>query len=501
MDRRSFLKALALMPWIYLSKPTQFRLRQASPQQPNIIIVVFDALSARNLSLYGYPRRTAPNLERLSERALVYWAHHSPANYTAPSTASLFSGRYPFEHMVYHFSGQAPSSMLMDELFSIFSPSYETIAYSHNNFVNSLIYQVRASIDEWKPTHELGLYSVDPAGKWFSNDYNTADQGQELSLWRRGYPSASFFLARFSRLNFFYQEQRLNRRFASRFPRGIPHTPNIYFTLEDAFDWAARKAQEAPQPYFAYIHLMLPHSPYLSRAEFVDQFLDDYRPPEKPEHAFRLEEPELIDYNRRMYDESIAYCDAEFARFYAALERIGALDNTVLVFTSDHGEIFERGIWQHDTPVLYEPLLHIPLVIWAPWIGQRRDIHSLTNTIDLLPTLASLAQINLADPAEAGERLPELGGSVNPGRAIFAVEAKENPRYSRLNKATLAVIRKPYKLIEYRGYDKISDSYELYDIENDPEEMNNLVEQFPEIARDLGELLQQEIDQKTRTTP
>lgn len=389
--------------------------------------------------------------------------------------------------------------MLVEELFHQFSPAYHTIAYSHNNFVNSLMLQARSSIDEWKPTHELSLFSVDPAEKWFSSDYNIADQGQELSLWRRGYPSASFFLSRFSRLNFFYQEQRLNRRYAAQFPRGVPHTPNVYFTLEDAFNWVAWKAQEAPQPYIAYIHVMLPHSPYLTRAEFVDRFLDDYKPPDKPEHAFKLEAPELINYNRRMYDETIAYCDAEFARFYAALEQIGALDNTVLILTSDHGEIFERGIWQHDTPVLYEPLIHIPLMIWTPWVSRRQDIYSLTSTIDLLPSLISLARPNDPEQSWKGQLLPELGGTDDQNRAIFAIEAKENPRYGKLSKATLAVILKPYKLIEYRGYREIPDSFELYHLENDPEELNNLVDLLPEVAMELRGLIHQEIDRKMHT--
>jgi arylsulfatase A-like enzyme len=65
---------------------------------PNVIIILFDALCAFNLSAYGYPRQTSPNMERFASRATVYHNHHSAGNYTTPSTASLFTSTYPWTH-------------------------------------------------------------------------------------------------------------------------------------------------------------------------------------------------------------------------------------------------------------------------------------------------------------------------------------------------------------------------------------------------------------------
>lgn len=499
LDRRSFLKLSLLSPSAFFPINRSIRAHQASPGQPNILMIVFDSLSARDLSLYGYPRQTCPHLEQLAGQAIVYHQHHAPGNFTVPSTASLFTGLYPSRHTAYSMWSQAEPDSLPNGLFPKLAPEYYSFAYTHNNFVNSLLYQVKSSIDEWKLTHELCLASNDEADKYFASDYNAAAQFNELGLWRPQLPTSSFFIARFSRLRLYFTLNRLNRQYAAQFPRGVPNFTTIFFTLEQAMDWIIQQAQEAPQPYFGYIHLMPPHSPYLTRAEFIDRFLDGYSPPEKPFHPFGKLDPTIIAQNRRTYDGTIAYCDAEFARLYTALESAGVLENTILIFTSDHGEMFERGIWEHDTPTLYEPILHIPLLIWKPGQTRRQDIHSLTSTIDLLPSL--LAAAGIEDPNSSvdgtdpypGRLLPGLGGKADPERITFAVEAKENPRHATLKKATLAAYKGQYKLIVYRGYEQISDSVELYNLETDPEELSNIADQYPQMVQELQTAIEREI--------
>jgi len=106
LTRRDFLKltsALALTP-LAQSLPLSAGRGAAQGGQPNILIILFDALSAHHLSLYGYPRRTSPNLERFAARANVYHNHHSAGNYTTPSTASLFTGTYPWTHRALNLS-------------------------------------------------------------------------------------------------------------------------------------------------------------------------------------------------------------------------------------------------------------------------------------------------------------------------------------------------------------------------------------------------------------
>src|SRR5260370_40868318 len=110
LTRRDFLKlsallpaGLAVRPWISnLAVPG--RIGQANPPK-NVFIILFDAMSARNLSLYGYPRDTTPNLIRFANRANVYHSHYSAGNFTIPGTTSLLSGLYPWTHRAINGSG------------------------------------------------------------------------------------------------------------------------------------------------------------------------------------------------------------------------------------------------------------------------------------------------------------------------------------------------------------------------------------------------------------
>lgn len=98
LSRRDFLKFIpAVSASLVLSNryPSLVSASQQLTEKPNIILLVLDAMSARNLSLYGYGRETTPHLSRLAERATVYHSHYAAGNYTTPGTASILTGMYP----------------------------------------------------------------------------------------------------------------------------------------------------------------------------------------------------------------------------------------------------------------------------------------------------------------------------------------------------------------------------------------------------------------------
>ena len=265
----------------------------------------------------------------------------------------------------------------------------------------------------------------------------------------------------------------------------------LYFSIEQAVDWVVAQTQAMSQPYLGYIHLLPPHQPHTTRTEFNDIFIDDFKPPTKPTHPLSNGlDQETLDLLRRYYDEAILYVDAEFARLYDLLDSSGVLNNTWLIFTSDHGELFERGTYSHMTPLLYEPLLHIPLLIWRPGQTRRQDIHTLTSNIDLLPTIYQDCpgagpgverRSGLSGPGHAGDDVRERGA----GRSIYALEAGGASRNNPLRKATVVLIRDEYKLIYYTGYADIETEYELYDVVNDPEELNDLYTPENPIAKEM----------------
>ena len=112
ITRREFLLSLAALPLVKLAAPIIMPPRtisrpyhQNSPgaDKPNILVMVFDALSALDISLFGYRRETTPNLARLAEKATVFHNHYAGANFTSPGTSSLLMGLYPWSHRSLHY--------------------------------------------------------------------------------------------------------------------------------------------------------------------------------------------------------------------------------------------------------------------------------------------------------------------------------------------------------------------------------------------------------------
>ena len=193
--------------------------------------------------------------------------------------------------------------------------------------------------------------------------------------------------------------------------------------------------------------------------------------------------------------------DAEFGRLYDFMEAQGLTENTWIIFTSDHGESFERGIFGHRTPFLYQPVIKIPLLIFEPGQKERRDIFTSTSAVDVLPTLLQIAGQQVPDWTEGQVLPPYAERAPSLERNIYALEATDSPKFSPLNPATVTLIKGRYKLMHLFGYPQLEETgalFELYDLENDPEELNNLYAAQPGIAQELkNELLEKirEVDE------
>ena len=142
------------------------------------------------------------------------------------------------------------------------------------------------------------------------------------------------------------------------FPLGIPGQviDTEQYLLEDGVDNLFNTVLSALNPSITYCHFMPPHDPYKTRAEFYKRFHNDgYAPLRKPFHVLRKDNVprirsdneytyEQMERMRIDYDEYILYVDAEFSRLYEMLEQNNILENTILILTTDHGEMFERGV-------------------------------------------------------------------------------------------------------------------------------------------------------------
>ena len=480
MNRRQFLKCLGgLLPSLALGwmPPSRFASQTSPTGTPNVLILLFDAFSARNVSLLGYPRQTTPNLTAFASAATVYHRHYAAGNFTNPGTASLLTGTYPWTHRALHLFDTVARPLVGNNVFRTFSAGYHRISYSHNLQVTGLLYDFRPDLEEFKWTRELCLADNQMADLWFPEDYNMALWRERLfrgSGYIRSAPT-SLLIHRLSNSLWSRRLRRLESTYRELFPQGLPNLNDQVFLLEDAINWLIQHMPQLPKPFLAYFHLLPPHDPYKPRREFIGRFDDGWQPVAKPRHSFAgPASQEELNRLRCEYDEFIAYADAEFGRLCRAMVQGGWLDSTCLVLTSDHGEMFERGIWQHTTETLYEPVVHIPLLVSWPGQQQRQDVYAPTSCVDVLPTLLHATGQPIPDWCE-GQVLPPFAPEEElEGRSIYVVEAKRNAQQGPLTKATVAMIRGRHKLIHYLGYPGYEDRWELYDLGEDPEELHDL---------------------------
>ncbi len=490
INRRDFLKLSGLLA-IGAGLPRFWTLPPASQQnsgQPNILIVVFDTFSAADISLYGFPRETTPNISRLAEKAIVYHNHISGGKFTTPGTASLLTGTQPWTHRAFNYWGKVTASKVDRNIFQVFS-DYHRMAYTHNPFAHVFLRQFMGNIDDLTPREDLYITNEKLLDVLFSDDMDAATIG-----WLRAFKKLedvggnySLFLSRI------YESLRRRgiARYQKDFPLGLPsYDGDNFFILEDGIDWLIQQAANAPTPYLGYFHFYPPHDPYHPRADFYKKFADDgYKPVDKPNHPIGKGAPAWkLLLKRTDYDEFIGYVDAEFGRLHEALEQNGLLENTWLVLTSDHGEMFERGIKGHITPALHQPQIHIPLLIFPPGNTTRTDIYEITSAIDVLPTLCQITGRTLPDWVE-GEILPPFATQTRK-KDIYTIDIGEVDEDGAIINATVVFIRGNHKLLYYFGYEELGgDIVEIYDIVNDSEELVNLYAADQALSTELFEAL------------
>ncbi len=490
ISRRDFLKlagiglASAVIPESsYLQSP-------GLEKPPNVIIILCDALSASHLSLHGYPRLTTPSMDAFAGQSIVYHNHYSDSNFTTTGVASMLTGMHAWKHRAINFGGLINAGRLPVNPYTLLGKEYQRLAFSQNIWPDRLLGQFHEDIDRFLAPNSFSRLTSSPvAGRRFDNDPTlTSIAVSEFLLSAQGKsPTGSSVLGQIYKDNYL---KAVSRHVNVNYPKGLPEVQMsngyvIPYLNEEVF-WGLYNEINAlgkgHSPYLAYFHLYSPHSPYRPHSRYRYLFRDDYQPVPKPRHHYSENLTEnLMLTQRTLYDRQIAHIDREFGKLITRLEENGTLDTSYVILTSDHGELFERGFIGHGTQLMYEPVIRIPLLIHAPRQTARQDVFSLTSNIDILPTLLSVAGRDV--PAEVdGRLLPGLGGAVDDDRPIFSILANENSAFAPIKKAVISMRKRSHKIIAYLGYEGFDQVYELYDLENDPEELVDLS------SRDSGKL-------------
>ena len=456
----------------------------AEPPKKNVLFLICDDLNA-DLGCYGHPLVKSPNIDRLAARGVRFDRTYCQYPLCNPSRSSFLTGRYPFQTGILtngpHFRKFIPDVVTLPQYFR-----------NHGYFVARV-----GKLYHYGVPGDIGTDGLDDPPSW---EAKANPRGLDREVQDRIHcivPNGPLG----SSLSWLRLESKDEEQ-----TDGVGATEAIKF-LE------ANDPKKTGKPFFLAFGCYRPHSPYVAPGKYFDLYprekivpviekpgdRDDIPPcavEDKPnQRDVPLEKRKEII---QAYFASISYADAQLGRVLDALERLGLAQDTVVVFTSDHGYLLgEHGLWQKHN--LFEPTARVPLVIAEPGSAQAgKTSKALVEMVDFYPTLAELA--GLPPPAGASGRslVPVLRDPAAAHReAAFTVcnarRAKADP--PGLKKGG----RKPAKGGEDNagggreeqilGYSIRTDRYrytewgdggeagvELYDEEKDPDEYVNLAE-------------------------
>jgi arylsulfatase A-like enzyme len=456
-------------------------------ERPNIILLTFDTLTTENMSLYGYDRTTDPFIREWSKTASVFKRVKAGSNWTTPSLASLFTGKRVWTHQAFHLQGsKAVKGDIENLAFILKNSGYYNMAFVANP---------RASVQT------LGI----------NNSFHYAPLPSEFTA-----PASFLTFLDKALLQFFGDKIRLydwivkEDFILDRILRGV--SGDISKTVvppEKVFkSFFMSMDNNHESPFFAWIHLFPPHDPYLPPEPYSGYFdptsefktmRSQKKGVEMIKNATRIQDikhsfPEnvhvVVDSLRNRYDEFIRYCDKQFQDFITELGKRDAIKNTIIILSSDHGESFEHGYILHNGPHLYEELTSIPLIIKEASQVKGRTIHDTVDITDYAPTILDFVHVPIPQWMEGRSLMPMLRGAEMKPAPVFSMNLESNEgRGVPITKGTVAVWEGKHKLIHY--LDKNISL--LFNLENDPDELNNLYGSESGVARHLLGLIRENL--------
>ncbi|MBG6142062.1 choline-sulfatase [Roseibium album] len=414
---------------------------------PNILFLQVDQLTASALRAYGDRICHSPALDRLAENGVVFENAYCNFPLCAPSRFSMATGQLCSAVGAYdnaaEFSAEIPTYAHYLRV-----AGYQTALSGKMHFIGP------DQFHGFEKRLTADLYPADFA--WVPNWANEGkrDTNDDRAVRIAGICERSVQIDYDEEVTF----------------RAVQHIYDM-----------ARSSDE--RPFFLQVSYTHPHEPYLCRKEFWDLYEGKEIPMPKVSalseqahdpHSVRLLKDfgmlgirfkdEDVSRAIRAYYGSISYLDSLISRVLDALSATGAAENTVVVFTSDHGEMLgERGMWFKKH--FFEKALRVPLIVKAPWIAAQR-VSELTSLVDLLPTFGSLAGSPApVEPLEGIDLMDLLDkGNPPPQRPVYA---------EYLAEATPA----PIFMIRRQNHKFISSSHDgimLFDLAADPDELTNL---------------------------
>lgn len=422
--------------------------------RPNVVLISFDALTAQDMSLYGYRLPTTPQFERLARRSYNFVNFASTSDFTSPAVASLLTGEYPLKNRVFQLYGHIPRRLSEDNIaWMLRQHGYTTAAIVTNPAAHPLALRLANSFSSLPRP---------PVSSWVF-------PGTFLMQLRH---SLLFNAANGLAVN------ALFRDFGCLFPR---FNKMSWVEPRAAFASAQEFIRGARMPYFLWVHLYPPHAPYLTGARFRGRFLPGTDFTTQAQYFWEMPEADYppaiqheVDLLRLRYDESIAECDSALGEFLDWMATSHRDANTVLVVTSDHGESFSAGWWGHESPDLHYAETHIPLLISLPRQNRGYTETEDGDLTDIAPTLLAVLGIG-QPPWMDGHSLIDTARAASPSEPSFSMYLAHSYAFSRPAIGAIAANSGAYHLVWYFP----SGGVELFDIVRDPEEKHPVLALHP----------------------
>jgi arylsulfatase A-like enzyme len=395
-------------------------------KQRNVVLITLDTTRADHIGCYGYQYDTSPRIDQLAEEGVRFDFAIAQSSETPISCASQLTGTYPYRHKLRAMHGFSMTSL---------DDSVPTLAevFSRHEYVTA------AFISAFPASSRYGL--------------------------ERGFA--------------IFDESFLRQHPPSIHEDGTVATGRSQRSADETTSAVLEWLQADPgAPFFLWVHLFDPHDTHvLPPAGYL----------EKRMKGRQVEDQH--DYLRAVYDAEISYADMHVGIIIDELDRLGLRESTVLAVTSDHGEgLGDHNWWKHS--LLYQEQIQVPLILQGPGIPAGQVITPVVEHVDLMPTLLQLAKIDHSTPAgvQGQSLIGLLLGDVTLDRRTTAYSEvhsfftlSESPGKRDIG-VIYSIIDDRWKLLHFPrrpAYDK------LFDLQEDPGELRNLIDQHPEIFESL----------------
>lgn len=435
----------------------------AKPGRLNVLFVMADDLNC-SLGCYGAAGVTTPNIDRLAARGLRFDRAYCNYPVCNASRTSLMSGRRPDTTGVVD-NVTPPRAVLGDTV--MLSEHFRHNGYTARKV--GKIYHTGPQFEDersWDRDVREDSRAKNPPNEWITYEREPIKivNAKDEDVWD-----------------------------------GVVAT--------QAVEWLDELAANE-RPFFLAVGFRRPHSPYISPQTYFDQFDPAKFHPlvGPPEHlakiprlaltyrlgqrAFPMENPGEV---MAAYHASITFMDAQLGRVLDAVDRRNLWDNTVVVFTSDHGyHLGEHGGLWHKM-CLFEETARVPLIVAAPGRASGQATSQLAELVDLYPSLCELCGLTPTDGLEGDSFAPLLRDPGAPGkRAAYTVVSRGYEQNAAGGALDARVMGRSVRTDRWRYTLWPDGTSELYDHHADPHEWNNLalVEKFRDVVAEHQALLQ-----------